>query len=769
MADGTGTDPMDWGLVTMDADGTMVDADTGDLTEASAAVLGVESGPITISYRDTDGKKQTLRIEIDTQPPAINVAAPAHGSSSSDQSPDFSGTIEDTDSGLVDRSFRLVIDNQIDGEGKNADFVLSETPVSAPDAEEVKGTGSDGTGVVSHGGQYTGYATDTDHTVGITAASDLYNLMDDSCSNQNLCHILAESYDDGANRGEFDDAIRLDLRDGSQDAEIRDMEYEIDFQAFVMDMAGNIGFSDSDPANPRFINDLGTKADDRNREPNVLGYYSAHVITLDEKDPEIITADTATGFFGRSNDKNVPDRYGVMVVFDNTVDASSVSTNTFSVELDDASMAQVVDVDVDGKYVFLKLASELASDATPKIDIVNGEAVEDMAGNETFGREVTAFDAQDGIAPKLTVTLSGGSGGGTGDEGPEKLTKDKITILVSSDEPLQGSPRIAVVCSDIGWKTGGTASTSGTVAENAAGVMSHDIDDFVAAHNGSFSGKPEIMPNRTSPRSGSAPAYGFTCDYDVNDDKFEDDFQWNDVPSLSRPGENWDYVWQNQPGASQKLQAGQVTAVAFARDRSSYNMQNWGSASAEFTYDNAPPETAELQPKDGGVSKEVRPFVLIRFHDNSSVSLDSVELDGVEIASEFTQPEPNQFVYWPLSLSRGDHEVEVEASDAAGNEAAFEYSFTVEERGDFLLNLLAGWNAISVPADPVDTAIGAVFTNPAIDTVIGWDTDGWRIAVRRDGVWESNHQYGTLNEIRVQVWLLGEVEQLRATADCADG
>ena len=132
------------------------------------------------------------------------------------------------------------------------------------------------------------------------------------------------------------------------------------------------------------------------------------------------------------------------------------------------------------------------------------------------------------------------------------------------------------------------------------------------------------------------------------------------------------------------------------------------------------------------------------------MTLDSVQLDGVEIASEFTQPETNRFVYWPLTLVRGDHEVEVEASDAAGNEESFEFSFKVEERGGFLLNLLAGWNAISVPADPVDTAIGAVFTNPAIDTVIGWDTDGWRIAVRRDGVWESNHQFGTLNEIRAK-------------------
>ena len=55
-----------------------------------------------------------------------------------------------------------------------------------------------------------------------------------------------------------------------------------------------------------------------------------------------------------------------------------------------------------------------------------------------------------------------------------------------------------------------------------------------------------------------------------------------------------------------------------------------------------------------------------------------------------------------------------------------------------------------MPADPIDTAIGAVFTDPAIDTVIGWDTDGWRIAVRRDGVWESNQQYGALNEVRTK-------------------
>ena len=100
-------------------------------------------------------------------------------------------------------------------------------------------------------------------------------------------------------------------------------------------------------------------------------------------------------------------------------------------------------------YVFLKLGSELASDATPKIDIVQGEKVEDMAGNETFGREVDEFEANDGISPRLTVTLSGGSGSGTGNEGPDKLTKDQITVTSRPTRRCRVRREIAVVCSSL--------------------------------------------------------------------------------------------------------------------------------------------------------------------------------------------------------------------------------------------------------------------------------------------------------------------------------
>ena len=415
-------------------------------------------------------------------------------------------------------------------------------------------------------------------------------------------------------------------------------------------------------------------------------------------------------------------------------------------------------------YVFLKLASELASDATPKIDIVQGEKVEDMAGNETFGREVDEFEAQDGISPKLTVTLSGGSGTGTGDEGPDELTKDQITVNVSSDEALQGAPRILVVCSSLRWNEG----DADPPIEGASGLTTKDIDDYVANRSGAFvSNDPGEVPVMTRPKASKTDANGetfeYTCGYDEDPkDQFDDNFAIGAPASaLARPGENWDYTWKKDDD----LNDGPLTVVVYGRDRSRYehggetNVQNWGSASAEFTLDTAveypDPDEADfgggdLQPGDGEVSKETRPFLLIEFNEGTTVTLDSVELDGVEVAGEFEQPQMNRFVYWPQSLSRGDHEVEVEASDAAGNEVSFEYEFKVEARGDFLIELQAGWNAISVPADPVDTAIGSVFTDPAIETVIGWDTQGWRIAIRRDGVWESNHQYGALNEIRAK-------------------
>ncbi len=405
---------------------------------------------MTIEYKDTDGRTRTLRIEIDRQPPAISITSPVHGTSSDDHTPDYNGSIEDTDSGIVADSFRLVIDNEIDATddgAKNADFALDRGVLRGinvvPESLAKR--------IVSHAGEYSGYGTSAPRSARrgrMRCTTSVENRAD-----QDLCHIKADRHDDGSNTATFSDSIRLNLQDGNEQAPTRDREYQVDFQAFAMDRAGNIGFSDSDPSNPRFINDLGEPAGERN-PGNVFGYYSAHIITLDEKDPEVKPDRSATGFYGTNSDGNmIVDRSGVMVVFDGPIDASSVTTDTFAVDLDEDTAATVTDVDVEKNYVFLKLADMLDSDATPMVEIAVGGKVEDMAGNETFANEFDQFAVKDGITPRLTVTLSGGSGTGTGSESAEKLTKDRITVHVESDELLQGSPRIIVACSGISWNT----------------------------------------------------------------------------------------------------------------------------------------------------------------------------------------------------------------------------------------------------------------------------------------------------------------------------
>ena len=187
---------------------------------------------------------------------------------------------------------------------------------------------------------------------------------------------------------------------------------------------------------------------------------------------------SVTGYFGIDDDGfPIPDRHGIMLVFDGAIAEETVSVGTFRVSVKDGTFAEVVETRVDGAYVFMKLKGELASDATPIVGIAEGEEVEDLAGNSINQRKFGFVQIKDGIAPRLTVTLSGGSGLGTGDEGPDRLTKDTIDVRITSDEPLQGAPRVVVVCEDLSW-----------TERDGSRAIERDIDDFVANRNGPFSG-----------------------------------------------------------------------------------------------------------------------------------------------------------------------------------------------------------------------------------------------------------------------------------------
>ena len=213
------------------------------------------------------------------------------------------------------------------------------------------------------------------------------------------------------------------------------------------------------------------------------------------------------------------------------------------------------------------------------VSIAEGEGVEDRAGNQTLSNEFGDITVNDGITPQLSVSLSGGSGTGTGDEGPEKLTKNQITIQVESDEDLQGSPRIMVVCSSLSWEK-----------DN----VTNDIDDFVANRDGPSQDEPGEEPDTSHPNRQPTPKLASEDTYRLHlrlrrrtTTTSDDDFVPVKVASLNRPGNVWEFTWTQDD----TLEDGSITAVAFGRDKSRYmnideqNVNSWGSASAAFALD----------------------------------------------------------------------------------------------------------------------------------------------------------------------------------------
>ncbi len=697
-----------------------------DSTKDNPPVLGVQSGPVKIRYRDTGGTVQELSIMIDTGVPNIVIEEPVHKVSSRDDSPDIIGTFTDGESGLREDAFRVYADNTDDR--KDGARVL-DIPVDNV-------TNVDDDRVLEVRENYKGFTEAA--TFGIVKRDDLYPTEENDIlklgESTDVKEATAESYEDGDKSGEFDTVLRIDFEPGTDDDAPKSAKDRynntVDIQAVVLDVAGNIGFSDSDPTGPTFINDLGTKKADRSKDLNVIGWYSRHSYYLDEVDPYFKAGRSITGFFDEDDGKPQFSRSGVRVAFDSNIEPSSVDTDSFIVTLDNKKAATVKEVAVEGDMVYLLLDETLASDATPRVALSENAEIEDLAGNESKSGDdgVKAFDLKDGISPQLTITLSGGSGLGKEGtkEGPSKLTNDKMNVQITSDEKLQGAPIFAVLCKNFGW------------GETDADRKKNNISKYASDRNGATQ-TPKITPLDTKE--------GYVKCGDKN-------ITISETKAYSRPSNTWSYTWTNDAGLSD----GELTVVAFARDRSKYehdsndkDVYNFSSTTAKFTYDKTFNEAMSV-PADNGEVTEPRPFVMLDFkNEGTTVEVTSFKFDGSDLTAELEAIGDNQFVYWPETLAYGRYKAEVEANDGADNEEEFSFDFTARPRRPFVLNLLAGWNAISFPADPYDRELAEVFTNPEIDQVIGWDATEpvtpWRMATKLDGIWTTDDDYATLNDV----------------------
>ena len=527
-------------------------------------------------------------------------------------------------------------------------------------------------------------------------------------------------------------------------------------------------------------------------------------ITVDIDEPEFVEA--RTGLTWDSTDNEYDDNKSfIQVIFNDltNLNVATVEIDDFVVEGHTVKDVHIFenpdDDDVDwgdsGRYaregnknlrdihryrdlenaVFVELEDELLADETPDVAIVpNG--VEDKAGNEQDDGDK---EADDWISPTFTI-VSMVSTLETSQSEVLAGDDDEVTVVVTSDERLQSTrPTVTVTyvnapagsvrtkgtedcddetgtrergeiahegndkCLDSDAAKGGNLNNSVEKVSNTEWIVTITEPKDTGYYNFRISGKdrsPENNPGSEGVSPDAIVSDFFDADGDVNVDDaifFEGDI------NLPKPNVRVSGVSVQDNEADVEFRSPLFVELDFAANHSDNcrnvdddeRMANCMNENSEYAEDN--------------------------FDD---VVVTSFMLDGVDITDSVKTTDNQSFLVSLESISIGDHTATVQAVDQAGNvfEDTLEIDFEVNDRDPFEKRLSPGWNLVSLPGEPADSSIAAVF-GPGVEvrTVYSYDPvipGGWQVAVREtlDSDWQ-----GDLTEITGQrgYWVLSDAIQ----------
>ena len=762
-------------LVELDGDATDIkDSGKNDIPvymhgDGSAPRLQVdEEDEIEIEFGNLRGD-----IEVENEAPEISNFAPEHESAFDDPDVEYTFTVVDSHSGLPEP------EDLPDADGDDAYMpavaLISKGQCETADSDASTASKARRAKLISDG---------------FSIVEDMENISDDGML---YCPGVEQDgeYDaSGAGYGFApirDDKDFDDIDDGFDvETTIVLRENRIFYVTFVAcDNAGNCSFFDPDG------NDDGEELAE---------------ITVDTEDPVFVEA--RTGLTWDSTDNEYDDnRSFIQVIFNDLT-----KLNTETVEIDDFVVEghTIKDVqvyenpdsdDVDwgdsGRYgaaghpnkrgiaryrdienvVFIELEDELLADETPDVTIVpNG--VEDKAGNEQDDGD---HEADDWISPAFTI-VSIVSTRETSQDQVLAGDDDEVTVVVTSDERLDSTrPTVMVTyviapagsidtkgtatcdtddgddkgtrergeivnsdeCADSGAATGGNLNNSVEKVSNTEWIVTITEPKDTGYYNFRISGNdrsPQENPGSEGVSPGSIVTDFFDADGDVNVDDaifFEGDI------NLPKPQVRVSGVSVEDNEADVEFRSPLFVELDFAANHSD-NCRNVDNDERMANCMNENSEYAE---------------------DNfDDIVVTSFMLDGVDLTDSVKTTDNQSFLVSLESISIGDHTAEVQAVDQAGNvfEDTLEIDFEVNDRDPFEKRLSPGWNLVSLPGEPADSSIAAVF-GPGVEvrTVYSYDPvipGGWMVAVREtlDSDWQ-----GDLTEITGQhgYWVLSDAIQ----------
>jgi len=610
---------------------------TSTLAGAAANTLVIlTNNTVTATYTDDtpedggDDEDRTASAIAETTPPQVTVSGPAHESATQDETPVFEGTVTDSGSGLLlESSVEIFIDQTDDPD--NGVGVVVTAGAADPD---IPATAADGDASVSW-----------DYTPGLAIPS---------------------AYDGGQ------------------------VDHSVDWQVRANDLAGNVGFSDADDDNTDnlCITGGGCGADyegDAPGEGAVPGRGEPHVIQIDQKIPGIDAAYTGHTWDATDEERDQNTATSIEVLFDGDMLASSLDNTDFEVVIDGATHVPS-DVEVYSDIpssVWLTMGAAVPSDEEPVVWVV--DQISDSAGNTANSGSKTAVDS---LAPEISFELTGGSS----ITDPTGLTKDDITVTITSDETLS---EIRVKVYDA------AGNLDATVIPVNLGS-----NRYQATLRGSALDEGDLAVVVEATDSADAAIMDFDLDGAVDD---------TIAPNQRIEGDD---------------DVDADDAVTYELDETDPALTVTPAVETDLT----------------------NPFVTLDF--NEDVTIDVATFDDVDISGDLVTTDDTVWIYQASGLTLDEHEVVAQATDLAGNQMAEDdATFDVVARDDFELTLVAGWNAISVPADPVVVDIDSVFTNTSIDQVIAYDAthaaSPWRIATKDSatGLFVSTTEL-SLNSVR---------------------
>ena len=751
-------------LVELSSDATPGDAAVYKHTDGGVAALKVdEEDEVEVEYgnlRDT--------VDVENEAPEVSNFAPEHERAFDDADVDYTFTITDDQSGLPEP------EDLPDTDGDE-----NYTPVVALISKSSGGMG-----------QCSVATAQPEGTEGVlSAAAHIHE--DDTL----YCPGDAQDGEYVASEGGYGFAPIRDDKDFDEIDDGYDVEttivltendtYYVTF--IVCDNAGNCAYHDPD----------GNDDDEELAE-----------ITVDTLDPVFVEARTGLKWDSTDNEYD-DDRSYIQVIFNDLtqLNAATVEVDDFVVEGHTIKSVSVyenpdkddVDWDDSGRYakeghrnlrhidryrdlenvVFLELEDELLADETPDVTIVpNG--VEDSAGNEQDDGD---HEANDWISPKFTV-VSIVSTRETSQDEVLAGDDDEVTVVVTSDERLdQTRPTVTVtyVNAPSGKvDTKGTASckvdkdTNGT-RDRGEIVLTDYCQDSSAAKGGTLNNSVEKVSNTewivtiTEPKDTGYYSFriqgidrspqenpgseGIAAD-DIVTDFFDSDGDVNVDDAVFFEGD----INLAKPNV-------RVSGAMVTDNEPDVEYRNPLFVEIDFTQNH-------MGTADCGSDEDSDHLLANCMNENSEYAEDNFddvvitmfELDGVDMTDSVKTTDDQTFLVTLENVALGDHTAKIQAMDVAGNtlEDILEIDFEVSDRDPFERRLNPGWNLVSLPGEPSDSAIGSVF-GPGVEvrTVYTYDPvvpGGWMVAVREslDSAWQ-----GDLTEITGSrgYWVLSDAIQ----------